>query len=70
MLLRMKDEENKPWSEIKTAWEKATGETVGGSTLSNRYQRIKANFTVFSPEDVSPLFIYIYLLLVGIHDMC
>ncbi|DAA75565.1 TPA_exp: Uncharacterized protein A8136_1639 [Trichophyton benhamiae CBS 112371] len=58
MLLRMKDEENKPWSEIKTAWEKATGETVGGSTLSNRYQRIKANFTVFSPEDEAKLIQY------------
>lgn len=67
MLLRMKDEENKPWSEIKSAWEKATGETVGGSTLSNRYQRIKANFTVFSPEDVSPLFIFFFF--VAIRDM-
>lgn len=57
MLLRMKDEENKPWNEIRSAWEKATGETVGGSTLSNRYQRIKANFTIFSSEDVS---IYIF----------
>ncbi|EFQ99508.1 hypothetical protein MGYG_02522 [Nannizzia gypsea CBS 118893] len=55
MLLRMKDEENKPWGEIKAAWEKATGESVGGSTLSNRYQRIKANFTVFSPEDEAKL---------------
>ncbi|EZF28518.1 hypothetical protein H109_04304 [Trichophyton interdigitale MR816] len=55
MLLRMKDEENKPWNEIRSAWEKATGETVGGSTLSNRYQRIKANFTIFSSEDEAKL---------------
>ncbi|EEQ31275.1 conserved hypothetical protein [Microsporum canis CBS 113480] len=45
MMLRMRDEENKPWSEIRAAWEEITGEAVGGSTLSNRYQRIKANFT-------------------------
>ncbi|KAK2865229.1 hypothetical protein FQN49_003778 [Arthroderma sp. PD_2] len=55
MLLRMKDEENKPWSEIRAAWEEATGEAVGGSTLSGRYQRIKANFTVFTAEDEATL---------------
>lgn len=54
MMLRMRDEENKPWSEIRAAWEEITGEAVGGSTLSNRYQRIKANFTVFSAQDVCP----------------
>jgi hypothetical protein len=53
MLLRMKDEENKPWAEIKEAWEKMTGEKVGGSTLSGRYGRIKANFVILSEGDVS-----------------
>ncbi|OJD18313.1 hypothetical protein AJ78_01626 [Emergomyces pasteurianus Ep9510] len=51
MLLRMKDDENKPWAEIRQAWEVMTGEKVGGSTLSGRYGRIKANFVVFTPED-------------------
>ncbi|KAM5470333.1 hypothetical protein MferCBS49748_002506 [Microsporum ferrugineum] len=55
MMLRMRDEENKPWSEIRAAWEEITGEAVGGSTLSNRYQRIKANFTVFSTQDEAKL---------------
>ncbi|KAM5478965.1 hypothetical protein McanCB56680_005855 [Microsporum canis] len=55
MMLRMRDEENKPWSEIRAAWEEITGEAVGGSTLSNRYQRIKANFTVFSAQDEAKL---------------
>ncbi|KAF3482692.1 uncharacterized protein GIQ15_02016 [Arthroderma uncinatum] len=55
MLLRMKDEENKPWGEIKAAWEAATGEPIGGSTLSGRYQRIKANFTVFTNDDATAL---------------
>jgi hypothetical protein len=49
----MKDEENKPWAEIKEAWEKMTGEKVGGSTLSGRYGRIKANFVILSEGDVS-----------------
>ena len=52
MLLRMKDE-GKPWAEIREAWENLTGEKVGGSTLSGRYARIKANFVVFSKNDVS-----------------
>ncbi|KLJ11352.1 hypothetical protein EMPG_13375 [Blastomyces silverae] len=51
MLLRMKGEENKSWAEIRQAWEDVTGEKVGGSTLSTRYIRIKANFVVFTPED-------------------
>ncbi|EEH11707.1 conserved hypothetical protein [Histoplasma capsulatum G186AR] len=51
MLLRMKDEENKSWGEIRQAWEEMTGEKVGGSTLCGRYGRIKANFVVFTPED-------------------
>jgi hypothetical protein len=55
MLLRMKDEEGKGWNEIRKAWIAMTGETVGKSTLSGRYGRIKANFVVFKKEDVSPL---------------
>lgn len=51
MLLRMKDE-GKVWAEIREAWEKMTGEKVGKSTLSSRYARIKANFTVLSKDDV------------------
>ncbi|KAK2787247.1 hypothetical protein FQN52_007336 [Onygenales sp. PD_12] len=55
MLLRMKDEEGKPWGEIRAAWEEMTGEKVGGSTLSGRYARIKANFVVFNPDDEARL---------------
>ncbi|PGH00125.1 hypothetical protein AJ79_08308 [Helicocarpus griseus UAMH5409] len=51
MLLRMKDDENKPWTEIRQAWEEITGEKIGGSTLSGRYARIKANFVVFKEDD-------------------
>ncbi|KAL2375259.1 hypothetical protein BDBG_05727 [Blastomyces gilchristii SLH14081] len=51
MLLRMKDEENRSWAEIRQAWEDITGEKVGGSTLCTRYARIKANFIDFTPED-------------------
>lgn len=53
MMLRMKDDEGKGWNEIREAWNAMTGETVGKSTLSGRYGRIKANFVVFRKEDVS-----------------
>ena len=49
----MKDGEGKGWAEIREAWEAMTGDKVGGSTLSGRYARIKANFVIFKKEDVS-----------------
>ncbi|KAK2745675.1 hypothetical protein FQN57_003571 [Myotisia sp. PD_48] len=51
MLLRMKDEQDRPWAEIRKAWEEKTGEPVGVSTLPCRYLRLKANFTVFTDEE-------------------
>lgn len=53
MLLRMKDEENKSWADIRKAWMDMTGDEVANSTLSGRYARIKANFMTFPEEDVS-----------------
>ena len=53
MMLRMKDDEGKGWAEIREAWTAMTGEKTGGSTLSGRYGRIKANFVTFDKEDVS-----------------
>lgn len=53
LLLQMKDKENKTWSEIREAWFGLTGVQVGGSTLSIRYARLKANFVTFTPNDVS-----------------
>ncbi|TKA81975.1 hypothetical protein B0A49_00470 [Cryomyces minteri] len=50
MLLSMRDT-GKAWDEIKEAWEAATGEKVGRSTLPNRYTRLKANVMVFPAED-------------------
>ncbi|ODH46593.1 hypothetical protein GX48_07332 [Paracoccidioides brasiliensis] len=58
MLLRMKDEENKPWADIRQAWEEMTCEKVGNSSLSGRYSRIKANFVVFKKEDEERLLRY------------
>jgi hypothetical protein len=52
MILRMKDEEGKSWAEIREAWNAMTGDKVGGSTLSGRYARIKANLVVFKKDDV------------------
>ncbi|EAS34432.1 uncharacterized protein CIMG_05456 [Coccidioides immitis RS] len=51
MLLRLKDKENKSWSEIASAWTKMTGEATKGTTLSTRYMRIKANLAVLSKDD-------------------
>jgi len=52
MMLHMKDVEGKGWAEIREAWEAMTGVKMGGSTLSGRYARIKANFVTFKKEDV------------------
>ncbi|KAL2014466.1 hypothetical protein VTN00DRAFT_1991 [Thermoascus crustaceus] len=51
MMLHMKDVEGKSWAEIKSAWEAMTGNKVGGSTLSGRYGRIKANLVQFKEGD-------------------
>lgn len=56
MMLHMKDVEGKSWAEIKSAWQAMTGNKVGGSTLSGRYGRIKANLVQFKEGDVSPPF--------------
>lgn len=61
MLLRMGDDENKNWAEIREAWTKMTGGEVGKSTLCNRYLRIKANFVVISAEDVSSICLVLVL---------
>ena len=53
MILRMRDDEHKSWTEINEAWQKATGKVPGKSTLTVRYGRIKANITQMPQEDVS-----------------
>lgn len=53
LILHLKDVEGRPWSEINRAVEDMIGFTLGGSTLSNRYMRIKANFAIFPDDDVS-----------------
>lgn len=51
-MLHMRETENKPWGEIRKVLEEMTGAKLGGSTLQNRYSRIKVNFVVFNKEDV------------------
>lgn len=60
MLLRLKDQESKTWSEIAAAWTGMTGENTKGTTLSTRYMRIKASLAVMSQEHVSVSFSLIY----------
>ncbi|KAF2424467.1 hypothetical protein EJ08DRAFT_681861 [Tothia fuscella] len=51
MLLSWKDE-GKSWAVIKTEWERLTGNKPGGSTLPNRYARLKANLACVTPVDI------------------
>ncbi|KAI1936915.1 hypothetical protein LOZ66_004424 [Ophidiomyces ophidiicola] len=50
MLLRLRDEQSKPWTEIAHAWNELTGEETKGTTLSTRYMRIKASLAVLSKD--------------------
>ncbi|KAF4217001.1 hypothetical protein CNMCM6805_006528 [Aspergillus fumigatiaffinis] len=51
MVLRMRDEEGRSWSEITNVWTRMTGIKVEGSTLRKRYTAMKANFVSISAED-------------------
>ncbi|KAE8354114.1 hypothetical protein BDV28DRAFT_147434 [Aspergillus coremiiformis] len=51
MILRMRDEEGKNWTEINESWMKITGIKVGTSTLRMRYTTMKANFVEISVAD-------------------
>ncbi|KAH1380110.1 hypothetical protein KXW98_007855 [Aspergillus fumigatus] len=51
MVLRMRDEEGRSWSEITNVWTRMTGIKVEGSTLRKRYTAMKANFISISAED-------------------
>lgn len=44
------------WPDIRKEWEVMTGETVGSSTLPNRYSRLKTNLTVINEEDCARMF--------------
>ncbi|KIW00554.1 uncharacterized protein PV09_07909 [Verruconis gallopava] len=54
MLVKFK-EEGKPWSVINAEWEKMTGVKPGGSTLPNRYNRIKAAIACVAEADMEQL---------------
>ncbi|OJJ07094.1 hypothetical protein ASPVEDRAFT_357223 [Aspergillus versicolor CBS 583.65] len=51
MILRLRDEENRPWAEINKIFVEATSIKVGGSTLRMRYTTMKANFVGITEED-------------------
>ncbi|KAI9758637.1 MAG: hypothetical protein M4579_002948 [Chaenotheca gracillima] len=40
-----------PWVVVRAEWERITGEKVGASTLPNRYDRIRSNFSKLKPDD-------------------
>ena len=70
MLMKMK-RKGCSWVEIRTAWEKLTGERPAPSTLPNRYSRIKDNLTRLEPGDVrvSPE-VYLFVLLCSLGTAC
>ncbi|KAF7122093.1 hypothetical protein CNMCM5793_000048 [Aspergillus hiratsukae] len=51
MVLRMRDEEGRSWTDITNVWMSMTGIKVEGSTLRKRYTDMKANFVSISAED-------------------
>ncbi|KAL2825265.1 hypothetical protein BDW59DRAFT_161745 [Aspergillus cavernicola] len=55
MILRLRDDERRAWTDITNKFMLITGITVGGSTLRMRYNTMKANFVCVSVEDVSRL---------------
>lgn len=52
MILRLRDDDRKAWSEINKNFVESTGIKVAASTLRMRYTTMKANFTGISEEDV------------------
>ncbi|KAL4892434.1 hypothetical protein BDV59DRAFT_202576 [Aspergillus ambiguus] len=55
MIIRMRDQENRNWTDITKAYVEHTGVQVGGSTLRMRYTTMKANFASISEDDVARL---------------
>ncbi|KAL1851577.1 hypothetical protein Plec18170_006396 [Paecilomyces lecythidis] len=55
LIIQMRDNEGKSWAEIRETWTAMTGIQVGGSTLSNRYIRLKANFVAWTAEEEASL---------------
>ncbi|MCJ1282181.1 hypothetical protein MMC26_001504 [Xylographa opegraphella] len=53
-LVRMK-EAGKSWPEIREMWKNKTGKELAGSTLPNRYSRIKINLEHLEPGDEARL---------------
>ncbi|OJJ72336.1 hypothetical protein ASPBRDRAFT_206307 [Aspergillus brasiliensis CBS 101740] len=51
LILRLRDEEQAPWSTINQAWKDLTGMSVGGTTLRARYNTMKKNFVVVDSVD-------------------
>lgn len=52
LIIKMREKDGQGWADIRKVIEEITGVKLGSSSLSNRYGRMKANFTVFEKEDV------------------
>ncbi|KKK14839.1 hypothetical protein AOCH_004935 [Aspergillus ochraceoroseus] len=53
LILRMRDEEKRPWAEITKAYVDLTAVQVGVSSIQKRYKTMKANFVSLSEEDTT-----------------
>ncbi|KAL4784065.1 hypothetical protein BJX76DRAFT_357395 [Aspergillus varians] len=56
LILKLRDDDNLPWSKVTKQFESITETSVGASTLRMRYTTMKANFTGISEEDEARLF--------------
>ncbi|KAI9930197.1 hypothetical protein ASPWEDRAFT_167865 [Aspergillus wentii DTO 134E9] len=55
MILRMRDDENRGWADITSAWTAMTGTQIGSTTLRMRYTTMKTNFVSISGSDEARL---------------
>ncbi|KAI9841978.1 MAG: hypothetical protein M1837_007544 [Sclerophora amabilis] len=61
-------QEGKNWGEIRLAWKDITGEDVGNSTLPNRFERLRANFSKVTPAD-EPIFLKVKQMVDAKYDL-
>jgi hypothetical protein len=55
LLIKLKDEDGKTWSDITEFFSELNGKTYDGSTFRKRYQRLKENLTDVAEDDLKLL---------------
>ena len=55
LLIKLKDEDGKTWSEITKFFSELNSKTYDGSTFRKRYQKLKDNLTTITDDDLAIL---------------